>query len=150
MKNRLLSLLLVLAMVTVAFAAILPVAAAEPEPEPKEIQNFGYQSSANFAVAAATTEVRFVFTIGSLDYTKVGFVFSFESYGNVAEPEVGADGCYTVEATAAYSAITADGETLPAPDGRYWIAVKVTNIPQAEFCAWIYVRAFVTDGSGTR
>ena len=150
MKNRLLSLLLVLAMVTVAFAAILPVAAAEPEPEAEEIQNFGYQSSANFAVAHSKTDVRFVFTIGSLDYTKVGFVFSFESYGNVAEPEVGADGCYTVEATAAYSAITADGETLPAPDGRWWIACKLTNIPQDEFCGWIYVRAFVTDGSGTR
>ena len=145
MKNRLLSLLLVFAMLTLAFAAILPVAAAEPEPE--EIQDFGYQSSANFAVAHTTTEVRFVFTIGSLDYTKAGFVFSFESYGNVAEPEVGADGCYVIEATAAHSSIVADGKTIPAPDGRWWIAVKMINIPQDEFCGWIYVRAFVTVGT---
>ena len=154
-KKGALAILLVLAMVTVAFAAILPVAAAEPEPESGEIQGFGYQSSANFAVGRATTEVRFVFTIGSLDYTKAGFVFSFESYdgddeNDIEEPEIGADGCYTVEAKAAYKTIYADGKAEPAPDGRWWVAVKVTNIPQDEFCGWIYVRAFVTDGSGTR
>ena len=149
--NRTLSLFLILAMLTLAFALIVPVAtAAEPEPEPEEIQDFDYQSSSNFAVAHTTTEVRFVFTIGSLDYTKAGFVFSFESYGGVTEPEVGADGCYTVEATAAYSSITADGQTVPAPNGRWWIACKLTNIPQDEFCGWIYIRAFVTDGEGTR
>ena len=150
-RKRILSILLVLAMLTLAFALIVPVAtAAEPEPEPEEIQDFDYQTPVNFAVAGATTEMRFLFTIGSLDYTKAGFVFSFESYGGVAEPEVGADGCYTVEATAAYKTITAEGEPVAAPDGRWWIAAKVTNIPQDEFNNWIYVRAFVTDGEGTR
>ena len=127
---------------------LLPVAASEPESG--EIRDFGFQSSANFAVAHTTTEVRFVFSIGSLDYTKAGFVFSFESYGDNQEPEVGADGCYVIEATAAHSVIVADGQTIPAPDGRWWIAGKITNIPQDEFCGWIYVRAFVTDGNGTR
>ena len=146
--NRALSLFLILAMLVTLFAALLPVAvSADPA---DDIQGFGYQSSANFAVAHTSTEVRFVFTIGSLDYTKAGFVFSFESYGGVTEPEVGADGCYTVEANTAYKLIVADGETLPAPNGRWWIACKLTNIPQHEFCGWIYVRAFVTDGAGTR
>ena len=150
-RKRILSILLVLAMLTLAFAAIVPITtAAEPEPEPEEIQDFDYQTPVNFAVAGATTEMRFLFTVGSLDYTKAGFVFSFESYGNVAEPEVGADGCYTVEATAAYKTINADGKEQPAPEGRWWIAAKVTNIPQDEFNNWIYVRAFVTDGEGTR
>ena len=151
MKNKrgVLSLLLILAMLIAVFAALFPVTIAA-EPEPEEIQDFGYQSSANFAVAHTSTEIRFVFTIGSLDYTKVGFVFSFESYGDVREPEVGADGCYTLETTTAHSVIIADGETINAPDGRWWIAAKITNIPQNEFCGWIYVRAFVTDGSGTR
>ena len=84
-KKGALSLLLVLAMLTLLFAAILPVAADDPEPE--EIQNFGFQSSADFAVGRATTEMRFVFTIGSLDYTKVGFVFSFENYDDDEENE---------------------------------------------------------------
>ena len=149
--NRTLSLFLILAMLTLAFALIVPVAtAAEPEPEPEEIQDFDYQSSKDFAVAHTTTEIRFVFSIGSLDYTKAGFVFSFESYGDNQEPEVGAAGCYVIEATAAYSTIIADGETIPAPNGRWWIAGKLTNIPQDEFCGWIYIRAFVTDGEGTR
>ena len=149
--NRTLSLFLILAMLTLAFALIVPVAtAAAAEPEPEEIRDFGYQSSADFAVAHTTTEIRFVFTIGSLDYTKAGFVFSFESYGDNHEPEVGADGCYVIEATAAHSVIVADGQTIPAPDGRWWIAGKITNVPQDEFCGWIYVRAFVTDGAGTR
>ena len=150
LKGRVLSLLLILATLLSGIVALLPAAAAEPEPEPEEIQDFSYQSSANFAVAHPSTEIRFVFTIGSLDYTKAGFVFSFESYGDNHEPEVGADGCYVIEATAAYSVITADGETIHAPDGRWWIAGKMTNIPQDEFCGWIYVRAFVTDGNGTR
>ena len=148
LKRGVLSLLLVLAMLLSGIVMLLPAAAAEPEPE--EIRDFGYQSSANFAVAHTTTEIRFVFTIGSLDYTKAGFVFSFESYGDNQEPEVGADGCYVIEATAAHSVIVADGQTIPAPDGRWWIAGKITNIPQDEFCGWIYVRAFVTDGNGTR
>ena len=151
-QNKILSLLLILAMLSSLFAAFLPVAvSADATPaNDGEIENFGGQASADFAVAHPTTAVRFVFTVGSLDYTKAGFVFSFESYGGVETPEVGADGCYTVEATAAYSSIVADGETIPAPDGRWWIAVKMTNIPQDEFCGWIYVRAFVTDGAGTR
>ena len=156
LKKGFLSLLLVLAMLTLAFAAIVPITtAAEPEPEPEEIQDFDYQSSSNFAVAHTTTEVRFVFSIGSLDYTKAGFVFSFESYdgddeSDIEKPEIGAEYCHVVEATAAYSTIIADGEVIPAPNGRWWIACKLTNIPQDEFCGWIYVRAFVTDGSGTR
>ena len=148
LKRGILSLLLVLAMLLSGIVMLLPAAAAEPEPE--EIRDFSYQSSADFAVAHTTTEIRFVFTIGSLDYTKAGFVFSFESHGNNQEPEVGADGCYAIEATAAHSVIVADGQTIPAPDGRWWIAGKITNIPQDEFCGWIYVRAFVTDGAGTR
>ena len=154
MKNTrgALSLLLVLAMLTVALAGIFPATvSAEPElANDGEIQDFGYQSSANFAVAHTTTEIRFVFTIGSLDYTKAGFVFSFESYGDNRDPEVGADGCYVIEATAAHSVIVADGQIIPAPAGRWWIAGKMTNIPQDEFCGWIYIRAFVTDGEGTR
>ncbi|MBO4284470.1 MAG: hypothetical protein J5958_07615 [Clostridia bacterium] len=150
-KRGALSLLLVLAMLTVALATFFPATvSADPEPEPEEIQDLGSQSSANFAVANATTEVRFVFTVGSLDYTNAGFVFSFESYGNVKTPTIGAAGCYTVPATAAYKTINADGKETPAPENRWWIAAKITNIPQDEFCGWIYLRAFVTDGAGTR
>ena len=149
-KKGTLSILLVLAMLVVAFTAILPVVtAAEPEPEP-EFGELEYQTSVNFAVARPTTELRFLCTIGSLDYTNAGFVFSFEKHGAVAEPEIGEVGCYTVEANAAYKNVIADGKTTSAPEGRWWIVAKVVNIPQVEYNSWIYVRAFVTDGSGTR
>ena len=146
-KRGVLSFLLVLAMLVVALATVIPAAVSA---DPEEIQDFGCQSSVNFAVARPTTELRFVFTVGSLDYTKAGFVFSFEEHGNVHEPEVGEVGCYTVETTSAYKSIVADGKTEPAPAGRWWIAAKLINVPQDEYCGWIYVRAFVTDGAGTR
>ena len=153
-RKRTLSLLLVLAMLTLAFAAFFPATVAADDP-PAEIQDFEYQTSKNFAVAGATTELRFVFTIGSLHYTKAGFVFSFENYdddeeNDIEEPAIGAEHCYVVEATTAYKTINADGKAQPAPDGRWWVAVKVTNIPQDEYNCAIHVRAFVKDEEGTR
>ena len=148
--NRALSLFLILAMLVTLFAALLPVAVSAGDPEPEEIQNFGYQSSADFAIGGESTDLRFLFTIGSLDYDEVGFVFSFESYGNKKTPTVGGSGCYTVSVNTVYRSITADGKTVNAPNGRYWVAAKVTNIPFAKYYEWIYVRAFVTDDHDTR
>ena len=145
--NRALSLLLIVAMLTLLFAAVLPVAvSADPA---DDIQDFGYQTSKNFSVGRETTELRFVFTIGSLGYDEVGFVFSFEDFGNVETPTIGGDGCYKVGSTTVYRSITADGKTVDATAGRYWVGAKVTNIPQDQFCSWIYVRAFVTLGGET-
>ena len=151
-RKRTLSLLLVLAMLTLAFAAFFP---ATVSAEAEEIQDFDYQTSKNFAVAGATTELRFVFTIGTLNYTKVGFVFSFENYdeddeNDVVSPEIGADYCHTVEVNTVYKTIYVNGEPTSAGDGRWWVAAKVTNIPQDEYNSNVYVRAFVTDGEGTR
>lgn len=145
--NRALSLLLIVAMLTLLFAALLPVAvSADPA---DDIQDFGYQTSKNFSVGREKTELRFVFTVGSLGYDEVGFVFSFEDFGNVATPTVDGDGCYKVGSTTVYRSITADGKTVDAPAGRYWVGAKVTEIPQDQFCSWIYVRAFVTLGGET-
>ncbi len=149
--NRALSLFLILAMLVTLFAALLPVAvsAGDPEPEAEEIQDFGYQSSADFTIGGKSTDLRFLFTIGSLDYDEVGFVFSFEDFGDVATPTVGGAGCYKVGTQTVYTSITADGKKLAAPNGRWWVAAKVTNIPQNQFCSWIHVRAFVTKNAET-
>ncbi len=150
-KRGVLSLLLVLAMLTVAFASILSVAvSADPEPEPEEIQDLGYQSSTNFAIGGEDTDLRFLFTIGSLDYDEVGFVFSFEEYGLDETPRIGETGCFKVAANTAHSVVYAGGEPQQAPNGRWWVAVKLTDIPFANYADWISVRAFVTDGAGTR
>ena len=145
MKTRkgVLSLLLVLAMLTVAFAALVSVTTAA---DPAEIQNFGYQRVVGDSVASASTQLRFIFTIGTLDYTRAGFVFSLTNH----DPTVDGDDCYVYEATEAYRSITADDVTTPAPNDRWWIAVKLTAIPHSYFAGTFYLRAFVLDGGGVR
>lgn len=141
-RKKAVSLLLILAMLTVLIAALVPfVSTADGD----EIQNFGYQAPKSYSMIDAESNLRFVFTIGKLDYTQVGFVFSKTD----ATPSI-EEGCATHPATTVYRSITADGETIDAPDGRFWVAVKLTEIPRSYFDGTIYVRAFVTDGNGTR
>ena len=141
-RKKAVSLLLILAMLTVLVAALVPfVSTADGD----EIQNFGYQAPKSYSMIDAESNLRFVFTIGKLDYTQVGFVFSKTD----ATPSI-EEGCATHPATTVYRSITADGETIDAPDGRLWVAVKLTEIPRSYFDGTVYVRAFVTDGNGTR
>jgi len=142
-RKRSVSHLLILAMLIVLIAALVPVLSSA---DGDEIQDFGYQAPTSYSMIDATSNLRFVFTIGRLDYSAVGFVFSKTD----STPEVGEVGCATFNATKVYSSITADGETVEAADGRYWVAVKLNNIPRFYFDGTIYVRAFVTDGEGTR
>ena len=111
-----------------------------------EIQNLCFQTTSGDTVDSENTSLRFLFTVGSLDYTRVGFVFSNSN----ENPTVGGEDCYVHETATVYSAVRADGESVPAPAGRYWVAVKITEIPHASFGERIYVNAFVEDGSGIR
>ena len=111
-----------------------------------EIRDFGFQTVTGDTLSSEETSLRFLFTVGSLDYTRVGFVFSKTN----ADPTVGGVGCTVYDTTVVYSAVCAGGEPVPAPNGRYWVAVKLTGIPNAEFDAPIYVNAFVEDGEGVR
>ncbi|MBR4335348.1 MAG: hypothetical protein IKP74_02730, partial [Clostridia bacterium] len=139
------SLLLILAMLTVLVAALVPfVSTADGD----EIQNFGYQAPTDYSMIDAMSNLRFVFTVSAeklAGYTSVGFVFSKTD----ATPSI-EEGCATHSATTVYRSITADGKKQDAPDGRYWVAVKLTEIPRSYFDGTVYVRAFVTDGNGTR
>ena len=139
-SKRALALLLTLALLTVSLIVLLPVATSA---DPEEIQDFSYQTVKNDDVSSASTQLRFVFTIGTLDYERAGFVFSLTN----DEPKVDGDGCHVVEATAAYRTITADEVATPAPNDRYWIAAKLTNIGHISFFTPIYVSAFVDDGT---
>lgn len=141
-RKQAVSLLLILAMLTVLIAAFVPfVSTADGD----EIQDFGYQAPTSYSMIDATSNLRFVFTIGRIDYSSVGFVFSKTD----ATPSI-EEGCATHPATKVYRSITADGDTVNAPNGRFWVAVKLTDIPRSYFDGTIYVRAFVTDGNGTR
>lgn len=144
-RKKAVSLLLILAMLTVLLAALVPIVSTA---DGDEIQDFGYQAPTSYSMIDATSNLRFVFTVSAeklAGYTSVGFVFSKTD----ATPSI-EEGCATYPATTVYRSITADGKKQDAPDGRYWVAVKLTNIPRSYFDGTIYVCAFVTDGEGTR
>ena len=111
-----------------------------------EIQNLCFQTVSSDSVESDSTALRFLFTVGSLDYSRVGFVFSDTN----ENPTVGGDDCLVYGTETVYSSIRADGKTVPAPAGRYWVAVRVTDIPKASYGERIYVNAFVEDGGGIR
>ena len=139
------SALIVTAVLAVALVLLftLPGSAVEPV---AEMQSFSYQTIVGDSLASENTDLRFLFTIGSLDYTRVGFVFSKTN----ENPTVGGDGCSTYETTNVHSKVRANGELIAAGTGRYWVAVKLSDIPNADFGTKIYVRPFVQDGQGIR
>ena len=145
-RTKAVSLLLIVAMLSVLVAAIVPfVSTADGD----EIQDFGYQAPTAYSMIDATSNLRFVCSVSAenvANYTAAGFVFSKTN----STPTLGGSGCMTAESTTVYRSITADGETLNAPAGRFWVAVKLVNIPRSYFDGTIYVRAYVTDGEGTR
>lgn len=145
-RTKAVSLLLIVAMLSVLVAAIVPfVSTADGD----EIQDFGYQAPTSYSMIDAKSNLRFVFSVSAekvANYTAAGFVFSKTN----STPTLGGSGCSTAESTTVYRSITADGETLDAPPGRFWVAVKLINIPRSYFDGTIYVRAYVTDGEGTR
>ena len=141
-KRRSISLLLILAMMTIALVSLLPLtAAADPVGDnAADIQDFSYQTLSNANQTDATTDLRVMFTIGSLDYDEVGFVFSTSN----SAPTAGGAGTYST--TTVHSAINAGGGAIPAGEGRFWVAVKLSDIPLASFETPIYVRPFIQVG----
>ncbi|MBR4336221.1 MAG: hypothetical protein IKP74_07190 [Clostridia bacterium] len=142
-KGRSFTLLLVVVLLIACFTAVLPTVSAEPA----EIGNFCYQTLSTLDPSTdEATDLRFLFTVGSLDYDEVGFIFSKTN----DDPTINGDGCVKRATTTVYGSVTADGKALPAPEGRWWVAVKMTGIPQSYFDGSLYVRPFVTDENGTR
>ena len=155
MKNRITkrgvtSLLILFATLFALVAALLPtVASADPAQGAAdgEIRDFSYQTLIGADVKdSASTDLRFLFSVGTLSYDAVGFVFS-TSNDPVKTDEPKAN--YTTTTTV-YGSVTANGKQIPAPDGRHWVAVKLSSIPHVSFATYVYVRPFVEDGSGTR
>ena len=142
-KPRVLIPVLILA---AALALVLLFTLRGNADEPKgEIADYAWQSVSGDTLESENTALRFLFTIGNLNYTRVGFVLSKTN----ANPTEGGDGCHVSAATKVYSSVSADGTQYTAA-GRYWVALKVTGIPNADFDQPIYARPFVDDGSEVR
>ena len=143
-KRRGIAIMLILAMLIVATAVILPIVTAA---DPAEFDDVGYQTLSALDLADdEDTDLRFFFTIGKLTYDEVGFVFSKSN----ATPTVGGANCYKKSIGTVYSTITANGTPMAAPAGRYYVAVKMTDIPHAYFDGSLYVRPYVIDGGETK
>ncbi|MBP5610602.1 MAG: hypothetical protein J6X72_04620, partial [Clostridia bacterium] len=142
LKRRGLSFLLILAMLFVSFAVMLPVATSA---DPAEFDDEGVQTLSSFNLQNdADTDLRFLFTICRLDYDEVGFVFS----KSVAEPTTSTG--YKVSVDTVYTTVMANGAPIEAPAGRYYVAVKMNDVPRSYFDGTLYVRPYVVDGGVTR
>ena len=111
-----------------------------------EIKDFAFQTISGDTLGSSKTSLRFLFTVGKLNYARVGFVFSKTN----DVPTDGGDGCRTFETTKVHTAVRANGQLIEATGGRWWVAVKMTNIPKSYFEGALYIRPFVEDGSGIR
>ena len=129
-----------------AVLLLVPALLLSVSAEPGEIEDLSYQTLSGADVTDGDTDLRFVFTVGSLGYSEVGVICS----KTVETPVYDADNCHTYKTTLVHSSITADGKTLNAPAGRYYVAVKLTGIPHSYFDGPLYLRAFVRDGGGVR
>ena len=141
--------LLLLALLIVSVAIILPiVASADGTPaNGGEIEDFSYQTLTGADVKNdVKTDLRFLFSINNLDYDAVGFVFSTsDDPVKTDTPKVN----YKAT-TRVYRSVTANGNEIPAPTGRFWVAVQLSDIPHASFATYLYIRPYVDDGSGVR
>ncbi len=128
--------LLLLALLIVTVAIVLPIVTSADA----EIQDFSYQTLTALNIKEdENTDLRIVFTIGNLDYQEVGVIVS----KSVATPTYEAAGCYTYKTSTVYGTINVEGTPTSAPDGRWYVAVKLTGIPHSYFDSPLYIRAFV-------
>ena len=134
--GRLTSVLLLFATLIVGMTVLAPVGAAA---DPAGITDFSYQTLSGAKLSDDSTALRFLFKIDSLDYEKVGFVFSKSD----STPTIGAPGCGVYETESVYSAIEAGGEPQAAGDNHWWVAVKLAGIPKVSFGQRVYVVGFV-------
>lgn len=147
-RRRSLTLLLLLALLIVCVAILIPVAvsASGTPANGGEIEDFSYQTLTDADVKNdEDTDLRFLFSINNLDYNEVGFVFS------KSDDPVKTDDPQNYKATTkVYRSVTANSEEIPAPNGRFWVAVQLSDIPHDNFADYVYIRPYVKDGSGTR
>ena len=134
--RKAIAILLLFAMI-VGVTVVLPVAVSAEDPA--QITEFSYQTLAGATLDDASTDLRFLFKIDSLDYEKVGFVFSKSD----DTPTIGEVGCGVYETTSVYGAVEAAGEPQAAGEGHWWVTVKLAGIPKASFGATVHVVGFV-------
>jgi hypothetical protein len=90
----------------------------------------------------STDSVRFLTQIDDLSYKEVGFDLVATYNGKTSE-------VLTKTTQTAYRSILAEGESVSAEDGQYWVCVTVTGIPDDSEVT-ITVRPFVVTSGGEK
>ena len=134
------SFILLLATLLIGTAILLPIrGSADPlDYLSDDVRDFGFQTVSSASQDSTSTDLRFAFSIGSLYYDSVGIVFSTTNPSPTAE-----DGTVWTADTV-YQTITTGSGTVSNP-GRWWVAVKLSSIPNARFEDRIYVRPFIKE-----
>ena len=129
------SFLLTFAVLFISVATLLPTIGSSNSDGDfsYDIRHFSFQTLSNATQNSSSTDLRFCFTIGSLYYDEVGFVFS------TSNPSPTVENSDRWSAGTVYSSIS----STPAPAGRWWVAVKLSSIPHEDFETVIYVRPYI-------
>ena len=145
-KKTATSVLLLFAMLIVSVAVYFPVIASSDGNRPPErlMCMYPYPSQ---SIDDPSITLRFAFTIESSFNGNVGIVYSFSNQN----PTVGGTGCTNCAANVYYpwQAITWHSTPLTPGLGRKWAMGETGAILKADYSDPIYVRAYVSNGSGT-
>ena len=93
-KNLLPAVLIVAAALVLALVLFFAFRSSADAPK-KEIDDYGWQSISGDTPESDSTALRFLFSIGSLEYERVGFVLSKTN----TNPKINGDGCSIKEAS---------------------------------------------------
>lgn len=105
----------------------------------------GVQLNAGCTAESESAEVRMVATVKGLEtWREAGYVMSLSN----TDPRLGGEHVTTRSTHTVYSQIRAGSETMQADAGRYFLALEIGEIPQANFDTNIYVRPYVIDQAG--
>ena len=105
----------------------------------------GVQLNAGCTAESESAEVRMVATVKGLEnWREAGYVMSLSN----PDPRLGGEHVTTRSTHTVYSQIRAGSETMQADAGRYFLALEIGEIPQANFGTNIYVRPYLIDQVG--
>ena len=139
-RSHVVALLAMLLVLAAALALILTFLGSADEPIPL-IDSYAAFPCPGESLDSDSASMKFYFLIGTLDFIRAGFSFSKTN----TFPTAYASDCTVCDTTVSYSSVTVNGNVVPAPTGRRWIEVELSDVPQADYTEVIYFNAFVED-----
>ena len=112
--------------------------------EDTSVEWTGVQLQKGVTAQDSVASVRMVANIRGLDWKDAGYAISLSNH----TPAIGGDNITLYRTKTVYSSIRDGDRDLQNTEGNYYMALAITDIPQAKFASEIYVRPYVTDSAG--